>query len=133
MALDEVLQPTEFENLHFVSAGAPVSNPSELLAQAGFTQFLAELLRRFDRVVIDSAPMLGISDTLLLSSRVQAVCFVIRANQTPRRGVLRAVEVLKRSEAPLIGVLLNGLTPRRSDPYGENYYYYYRSGQKGKK
>jgi Mrp family chromosome partitioning ATPase len=116
-----------------VAAGAPVSNPSEMLGQGGFDLLMSELLRRFERVVIDSAPMLGISDTLLLSKRVQAICFVVRANQTPRRAVVRAVEILKRAEAPLAGVILNGLTPKRSDPYGQNYYYYYRADQKGKK
>jgi Mrp family chromosome partitioning ATPase len=133
MGLDEVLQPTEIENLSFVAAGAPVSNPSEMLGQGGFDHLMSELLKRFERVVIDSAPMLGISDTLLLSKRVQAICFVVRANQTPRRAVVRAVEILKRAEAPLAGVILNGLTPKRSDPYGQNYYYYYRADQKGKK
>ncbi len=132
LALDEVLQPTEIQNLAFIAAGTPVSNPSELLAQPNFSYLVGELLKRFERVIVDSAPMLGISDTLLLSNRVQAVCFVVRANQTPRRAVVRAVEILKRADAPIVGLVLNGLTPKKSDPYGQNYYYYHRSEQQRK-
>lgn len=133
VVLDEVLQHTEIQNLAFIAAGTPVSNPSELLAQPNFSYLIGELLKRFDRVIVDSAPMLGISDTLLLSNRVQAVCFVVRANQTPRRAVVRAVEILKRADAPIVGLVLNGLTPKKSDPYGQSYYYYHRTEQQRKK
>jgi Mrp family chromosome partitioning ATPase len=74
--------------------------------------------------VLDSAPVLGVSETLLIASRMQGVCFVLRGGQTPRRAILRAVEIMRRADVPVLGVVLNGLSPRRSDPYGQDYYYH---------
>lgn len=129
LALDDVIQRTEVANLFFVAAGKPVSSPTELLASPRFEDLLNGLLQRYDRVVLDSAPVLGVSETLLIASRMQGVCFVVRGNHTPRRAVLRAVEILRRTDAPLLGAVLNGITPKKSDPYGQDYYYHRTAGR----
>jgi Mrp family chromosome partitioning ATPase len=129
LGLEDVLQRTEVANLWFVAAGKPVANPTELLGRARFEQLLNGLLQRHDRVVLDSAPVLGVSETLLLASRVQGVCFVVRGGHTPRNAVLRAVEVLRRADAPMLGTVLNGVDPKHSDPYGQDYYYHKSPGQ----
>jgi polysaccharide biosynthesis transport protein len=124
LGLDGIVQPTEVPNLWFVAAGKPVANPTELLARPRFEELLNGLLQRYDRVVLDSAPVLGVSETVLIAHRMQGVCFVLRGGQTPRRAILRAVEILRRADVPVLGVVLNGLNPRRSDPYGQDYYYH---------
>jgi polysaccharide biosynthesis transport protein len=129
LAFDELLQRTEIENLAFISAGTPAPNPSELLARQGISKLVGEAIRRFDRVVIDAAPMLGISDSLLLVNHVQATCLVIRAHRTPRKAVVRAKELLVRAEAPLLGIILNDLSATRSDQYGDYYHYYGREAR----
>jgi succinoglycan biosynthesis transport protein ExoP len=129
LSLDDVIQRTEVANLFFVAAGKPVSSPTELLASPRFEDLLNGLLQRYDRVVLDSAPVLGVSETLLIASRMQGVCFVVRGNHTPRRAVLRAVEILRRTDAPLLGAVLNGITPKKSDPYGQDYYYHRTAGR----
>jgi Mrp family chromosome partitioning ATPase len=129
--LDEIVQRTEVASLFFVASGRPVANPTELLSRPRFEEMLNQLLQRYDRVVLDSAPVLGVSETLLLASRMHGVCFVIRGNQTPRRAVLRAVEILRRAEVPLLGVVLNGVIPSRSDPYGQDYYYHRTTERSG--
>ncbi len=126
VTLDEILQKTEIEGLSFISAGTPVPNPAELLARQGLTKLLGETLRRFDRIVIDAAPLMGISDTLLLVNQVQATCLVVRAHQTPRRAVLRTVEMLRRADAPLLGAVLNDFSAGKSERYGDYYRYYGR-------
>jgi len=122
--LAQFARPTQFENLHAIPGGRLVPNPTELLAQSGLNHLLTEALRRFDRVVLDSAPLCSVSDTQLLIPHTQAVCFVIRANRTPRKAVQRAMEVLTRGEAPVVGAILNGLTAGQISHYGDPYHSY---------
>jgi uncharacterized protein involved in exopolysaccharide biosynthesis/Mrp family chromosome partitioning ATPase len=129
LGFDDIVQSTGIENLFFISAGNPAPNPSELLARQGINKLVGEAVRRFDRVVIDAAPMLGISDSLLLVNHVQATCLVVRAHRTPRKAVARAVDILQRAEAPLLGVILNDLSATRSDQYGDYYHYYGREAR----
>jgi Mrp family chromosome partitioning ATPase len=124
LTVEDVVQQTEVANLYFIAAGKPVSSPTELLAREAFEDLLNSLLQRYDNVVLDSAPVLGVSETLLIASRMQGVCFVVRGSQTPRRAVQRAVEILRRADTPILGAVLNGITPSRSDPYGQDYYYH---------
>jgi len=124
LGLEQIIQQTEVPNLWFVAAGKPLANPTELLARPRFEELLNGLLQRYDRVVLDSAPVLGVSETLLIASRMQGICFVVRGGQTPRRAILRAAEIMRRADVPVLGVVLNGLSPRHSDPYGQDYYYH---------
>lgn len=130
LTLEDIVQRTEVGNLFFVAAGKPVSSPTELLGKSRFEDLLDGLLQRYDRVVLDSAPVLGVSETLLIASRMHGVCFVVRGSQTPRRAVIRAIEILRRADVPLLGAVLNGITPKKSDPYGQDYYYH-RTGERG--
>jgi Mrp family chromosome partitioning ATPase len=79
-------------------------------------------------VVIDSAPILAVSDTLLMMPYVQTVCIVVRAGNTPRVAVRRAIALLAKSGIRPAGLVLNRL--RRSR--GVGYYYYYASHGYGK-
>lgn len=127
--LGQFARATRFENLHAIPGGRLVSNPSELLAQNGLTHLLTEALRRFDRVVLDSAPLCSVSDTQLLIPHAHAVCLVIRANKTPRKAVQRALELLNRGDTPLVGAIVNGLTAGQISHYGDSYHNYGYSRQ----
>jgi polysaccharide biosynthesis transport protein len=119
----EVVYSTEMENLSYIPAGSRVSNPSELLAHDAVAALIKEALAHFDRVVIDSAPIQPVSDTLLLVHRVQTVCMVVRANKTPRKIIQRAVQILQKAKAPLAGIVVNRLSQARRDPYYDYSYY----------
>jgi capsular exopolysaccharide synthesis family protein len=132
--LDEVVQPTTVENFSFIAAGTTAPNPAELLAQRGLDPLIEEALRRFDRVVVDSAPIHAVSDTLLMLRRVQTVCLVVRACKTPRKAVVRSVQVLQKGEAPLAGVIFNRLPRKRGlDAYYDPYYDYSYHGKYAEK
>jgi Mrp family chromosome partitioning ATPase len=73
--------------------------------------------------VIDSAPILAVSDTLLMTPYVQTVCIVLRAGKTPRQAVCRAISLLASSGIRPAGLVLNRLHRGR----GVGYYYYYAS------
>jgi capsular exopolysaccharide synthesis family protein len=116
---ETVVHTAEKENLSYIPAGSHAPNPAELLAKTQFDSLVDEALSRFDRVVIDSAPINVVSDTLLILNRVQTVCLVIRAHHTPKHSVRRVVQALQTAGAPLAGVVLN-LMPQS----GKNSYYY---------
>jgi polysaccharide biosynthesis transport protein len=109
--------------LSVLAGGRRAPNPAEILAGPFFGQLVAEAARLFDRVVIDSAPILAVSDTLLMMPHVQTVCIVLRAGKTPRPAVRRAISLLTSAGIRPAGLVLNRL--RRSG--GVGYYYYYAS------
>jgi succinoglycan biosynthesis transport protein ExoP len=131
---DEVVYATDSQNLFYVPAGGDVPNPAELLANTGVDSLIDEALLQFDRVIVDSAPIHAVSDTLLILNRIQSVCLVVRVRKTPQNAVQRAVKMLLDAKAPLTGIILN-LLPRnrgRGYYYDSHYEYAYR-GKYGKK
>jgi Mrp family chromosome partitioning ATPase len=107
--------------LSVLAGGRRAPNPAEILAGPFFGQLVAEAARLFDRVVIDSAPILAVSDTLLMMPHVQTVCIVVRAGKTPRPAVRRAIALLTSAGIRPAGLILNRL--RRSGGVGHYYYY----------
>jgi succinoglycan biosynthesis transport protein ExoP len=109
--------------LYVLAGGRRAPNPAEILSGPSFGQLLAEATRLFDRIVIDSAPVLAVSDTLLITAHVQTCCVVLRARKTPRPAVRRAIALLVNSGIRPAGLVLNRLPRSR----GVGYYYYYAS------
>ncbi len=109
--------------LSVLVGGRRAPNPAELLGGNTFGRLVAEASRHFDRVVIDSAPLLAVSDTLLMMPHVQTVTLVVRAAKTPRNAIQRAISLLGAAAMRPAGVILNRLPHRR----GAGYYYYYAS------
>ena len=114
--------------LSVLTGGRRAPNPAELLSGSAFSRLLSEAMRLFDRVVIDSAPVLAVSDTLLMTPYVQTVCVVVYAGKTPRNAVQRALGMLTGAGGRPAGIILNRLPKRR----GSGYYYYYASPGYGK-
>lgn len=119
------VQTTRFENLFLMTAGKMVPNPAELLAGPWAKQLIEEASKRFDKVVLDNAPVNAVSDTLLICKEAQTICLVMHAKRTPVRVVSRALEMLRRAGGRPSGVVLNFLPGSA----GAGYYYYY-SGNK---
>ena len=109
--------------LSVLAGGRRAPNPAELLSGQSFAELLVDAARIYDRVVIDSAPVLAVSDTLLMTPHVQTVCMVVRARRTARNAVQRAILLLGGSGTRPVGVVLNRLPRNR----GTDYYYYYAS------
>lgn len=127
----EILQTSKIEHLSYVCAGTTAPNPAELLAQGGFPGLLDEAVKHFDRVVVDSAPIHAVSDTLLLVKHAQTVCVVARAGKTPRKSIQRAIYLLQKAGGPVAGIVLNRLS-RRLAGYGYSYSSYYDYSYYGK-
>jgi Mrp family chromosome partitioning ATPase len=116
-------KPIRPGQLYILAGGQRAPNPAELLSDNCFRGLTNEARTMFDRIVIDSAPILAVSDTLLMVPHVQTTCIVLRAAKTPRNAVNRALTLLAATQVRPAGLVLNRLPRRR----GAGYYYYYAS------
>ncbi len=131
--LDSIVEESEVPNLFFIPSGPIPPNPSELLGSNLFKNMLASLEARFDHILLDSPPVLGFADSIILSACVNGVILTVLGGKTPRETLQRAKEALQQSDTKILGVVINRVDIRRSD-YGY-YYYRYHSyyGKEGKK
>jgi len=126
-SFSEVVHRTEVENLWFVPGGGRSANPAELLGGRNLDGFISELSKEFDRVIIDSAPLVPVSDTLPIAKRAQTVIMVYRMGKTPRKALFRALKTLRANQAEPVGIVANQL-PRVAGRSGYGYYYGYHGG-----
>jgi succinoglycan biosynthesis transport protein ExoP len=131
--LGSVIKKTEIPNLYYIPAGPIPPNPSELIGSKLFKTMMETLGQRFDHIVLDSPPVLGFADSIILSTSVDGVILVVLGGKTPRETLQRAKEVLSQVNAKILGVVINRINIQRSD-YGYYYYRYrYYYGKEGKK
>jgi polysaccharide biosynthesis transport protein len=121
VTLEQAIAPTHIEKLDLIPAGRYCPKPIMVLSSPAFPALIKRLLNDYDRVIVDSAPINAVSDTLLLAKYFNGVCLVIRNGKTPRPAVERAARLLEQSGANVVGTILNRL-PRG---HGADYYYYY--------
>lgn len=118
---------TEIENLWVMSAGSRSPNPAELLGSKNLPGLVTSVARQFDRVIIDSAPLIPVADTLSISKLVQSVLLVYRVGMTPRGALIRALKTLRANGSEPIGIIANRL-PRPRSKGSHGYYYGYHGG-----
>lgn len=131
-AMDGRLQPSkDVEGLVILPAGGLPPNPAELLGSQRFQELLATLTQHMDVVLVDSPPILPVTDAAVLARGVDGVLLVIDAGETRREVARRAVDNLRQVGAHMIGVVLNRVPTHR----GGYYYYYYQEyyGDGGKR
>ncbi len=114
--LDEATQLTRIDNLSVLCTGYQIFTPAELLGGKACGRLILEATTKFDRVVINSAPIQMVSDTLLLARHVQAVCLVI-SPQTSAEIVFQAVQKLGHARSKLIGFVFDRVSLRHDADY----------------
>ena len=122
-------------NLDIITGGTLAPNPSELLGSNSMRELLAGLRQRYDRIILDSPPMMLFSDSLVMSKLADGVILVVRAGETSRDVIRNLSQSLKAVNARIIGTVLNNVDmEKQSSSYYYNPYYgsYYGSG-KGQK
>jgi polysaccharide biosynthesis transport protein len=122
--LGEAVRPVGQRHLMLLASGPMPPNPSELLSSPRTAQILRALQAEADVVLVDSPPVLPVTDSAVLSAHVDACLLVMRAGVTTRRQLTRAVEVLQQVASPLVGTVLNGVTADEGYGYAYNYGYY---------
>jgi len=126
-SLDEVLRQYEpLPNLWVLPAGPQPPNPADLLASPTMEKVLQELRGRFEHVVLDSAPLLLVTDATILSRLVDGVVLVVESGVTARRALVRAHRILGSAGGRILGTVVN-----KWDARTEGYYSYYGSYYRG--
>jgi capsular exopolysaccharide synthesis family protein len=124
---DAFKQPlSELKNLSLLTAGKPVPLPSEALGSERFYSLLQDWEESFDYIVIDSAPLLIVSDSHPLASWVDLLVLITRYNVTPISGLKRIRAVLSRTNASVAGVVVNDVSASATGYYGGYGYEYYK-------
>ncbi|MGI8775853.1 MAG: polysaccharide biosynthesis tyrosine autokinase [Acidimicrobiales bacterium] len=117
----EALQPVPGHDAMMVmTSGSLPNNPSELLSLKRTSEVIFELESNFDMVLIDSAPVLPVTDSIVLSSWVEAVMMLAAVGVTKRRHLRRGVQLLNQAESPLVGSVVVRVPPETK--YGYDYY-----------
>ena len=129
--MEEALLPTDTWNLRILTSGPTPARPAELLQSEQMGAILDDLRVGADFVIIDSAPVLVVSDALALAPIVDAVLCVTSAEDTTRQAVVRARDQLEQVGAHIIGGVLNNFDPQSARDSSYSYGYYYRYSYTG--
>ena len=121
--LEQAIVPTDIGNLSVLPAGEIPANPSELLASQRMRDLLTELRDNYDYILLDTPPVVAVTDAAVLSRLVDAVGIVVASGKVHRREVRTALQQMQNVRAKLMGVVLNSLNMRQL--YGPYYYYYH--------
>jgi len=118
----EHIVETKHEGLDILTAGPNPPNPAELLDSQRMKQLLHELTQAYELVLVDSPPVIAVTDATILAQSVDGVILVVAAKEVKREYALEAKERLKKVEARLLGIILNKVKLQSKE---QNYYSYY--------
>jgi capsular exopolysaccharide synthesis family protein len=122
--LEESVRPVPgVEHLSLLPAGPVPSNPAELLNSGRARDLFASLRERYDLVLIDTPPVLPVTDAAILAQHADATLLLAAAEQTRRADLHRAVERLNQVNADILGIVLNKVTRQTGRHYGYSYTY----------
>ena len=127
---------TQVPHLYLLPAGTTPPNPSELLGSERMRELLTRARQQFGRIILDSPPLMSVTDAVILATLAEGVLLVIKAESVPRKAAIEARNDLLEVQAPLLGAVLNDV-PLERDGHYYNYYYraysYYGSGENGQR
>ena len=124
----KAVQETGIENLHLISSGSYPSNPSELLMDNRFNELLAHARQRYDYVILDTPPVLAVTDAVIIGQHAGTVLMISRYAHTRARELEASVERLKQNHINIKGVVLNGMKREANNSYDYYAYDAYHSG-----
>lgn len=128
----DAAKKTAIDKLDIITAGKETPRPTEVFDTEAIGHLLEEMKFYYDLILVDGAPLLPVSDPMLLASKMDGVVIVVKAGATQREVVRRAVEVLESNRHKILGVVLNNMD--NSLPYYYNYSYYgYEHGGRSSK
>ena len=119
----DVIKKHEASGVHVLTSGTVPPNPAELAGSSRMRQLIEEGSASFDLVILDSPPVIPVSDGIALAAHAEAVIMVVRVGTVPSEVVRRAVEQIESVKGRVLGVVLNRVNPRRD---GDYYYQHYR-------
>lgn len=128
----EIIQHTDMEGLDVLTSGPVAPNPSEILSSKRMDEVLEVLGREYDYVLIDTPPILPVTDAAVMAAKVDGVIMLTAWERISPEVAREAKNRLMQAGANIIGAILNRVkVMSRSNAYGYGYYYYYGSGEGG--
>ena len=118
--LAEIVQTTGVPNLDFIASGKLPNSSMSILGSTQMKQMIAELKQRYDFILFDSPPILGVSDASILASEVDLVVQVIQYRRYPQPMTIRAKQMIEKVGGNFVGIVLNNINMSQD----EGYYYY---------
>ena len=126
--LSDCVHNTDTKRLDILPSGVVPPNPLELLSSNRFKLVIEELKKHYDYIIIDSAPIVAVSDPRVLANIADGVVFVVKADETTFPLVYKGVKKLLDMDVHIIGTVLNQVSQKKKSKYGyydSNYYSYY--------
>ncbi|MDQ7051594.1 MAG: CpsD/CapB family tyrosine-protein kinase [candidate division KSB1 bacterium] len=120
--LDACFKQSPLENLKILTSGGIVDNPTELFNSPKMKDLFSEIKFYFDAVIVDSPPINPVTDALILAPEMDGALMVVKAGQTPKEVVRRAVELMRNTGVNILGVIVNNM--KEVLPYYYDYKYY---------
>lgn len=120
--VDDVIQATDIPNLSVISSGPIPPNPAEMLASKRMSALIDQLRGQFDVILIDTPPLLAVTDAQVLASKCDGYVLVLDQGKVKRDIAIKAKANLEKVGARILGVVLNNIKRKKSEGY---YYYYY--------
>lgn len=131
----DVLRETKIPNLYMIPSGPIPPNPTEMVGSQGMKDLIEQFKTEFDLILLDSPPVVAVTDAAILSVVVDATLLVVELGRSRASGVNRALDLLEKVKANLMGIITNNISSGYKYDYGyySYYYYYAESGQKKKR
>nr|WP_180970359.1 polysaccharide biosynthesis tyrosine autokinase [Burkholderia sp. WAC0059] len=121
IALDEAIRPTGVDNLQFISCGRRPPNPSELLMSPRLEQYLDGLSKRYDVLLIDTPPVLAVTDAAIIGAHAGSTFLVMRSGMHSEGEISDALKRLRSAGVNVQGGIFNGVPQRARGSYGYGY------------
>jgi capsular exopolysaccharide synthesis family protein len=127
LALEDVILQTPVDNLYFMPSGILPADAAGILNSRRMSELLQDVKQRFDLVLVDSPPILGVSDAAVLASEVDLTMVVVQHRKLPRNMLMRVKQAVENVGGQVIGVVLNNVDVRSDSQYQyyTSYYTYY--------
>jgi capsular exopolysaccharide synthesis family protein len=125
-ALADCIKPTSTANFFVLPAGLATPSPINLLDSEAMGTLLKQLSESYESVIVDSAPCYNMADSLVLASRVDGVCLVVRTGSTPTDVLAKSVDKLRSVGAQILGIAYNNPSATKLEGYGADYEYQYK-------
>ena len=122
---EKVLISTDMKNLSLITSGTIPPNPAEMLNSVQMEEFISKVRSEFDYVIIDSPPIIAVTDAEILARKVDGNILVVSADYTEKDMLERALQLLKNDQSVLIGTVLNNFNAKPGYGSYHKYYYYY--------
>lgn len=124
MTLEEAIYTDEISGLDIMPAKPTAASSIDLLSSEHFQQLVETLRDRYDMVILDSAPILAVSDALVVGNLADAVLYIVKWDDTPKAAVSNGIQSMLDANLKIAGVVLNQIDMKKSSSYGEYGTYY---------